>query len=416
MADLRRVVGAGILALTAVGSLHALQQSKQSSLKDALILYRQNRLAEALPLFDKAVTEDSTNPTTIAWQAETLRRLERYNLAVTQARRALTLSPCNAFAHEVLAAAYNPQHGVTEGNYDSVWVHLRRAVDCDPEDGNGWLNIWSEAMRRADRATEERALRRLAETGFLSRTAFSYNRWLLRDLPPNAVALSNGDLDTYPALSPQLTQGLRRDVAVVNLPMLNLWWYVLLLHERYGLPLPPDSSTLATRPMCGSGGADTVCLSRLVLIEWRRRAVDGRLGRPFAAFEDDMFPPGPGVFVRIGPLAVLRDTSPSFVDTTAIARSLRGIEGRDFADPGTTLMDRSAIRVASVAQKGMALHVAWVADLYGRELLRARRLREARDVLAWLRRFARNAELDTGQARDLIETYAQDLEAAGREP
>src|SRR6266436_3440546 len=129
LADLRRVVGAGILALTARGSLHALQQPKQSSLKDALILYRQNRLAEALPLFDKAVTEDSTNPTTIAWQAETLRRLERYNLAVTQARRALTLSPCNAFAHEVLAAAYNPQYGVTEGNYDSVWVHLRRAMD-----------------------------------------------------------------------------------------------------------------------------------------------------------------------------------------------------------------------------------------------------------------------------------------------
>lgn len=415
IADSRLLLCTGLLALAST-PLHALQESKGTNFKAALALYRENRLGEALPLFEEAVAEDSTNPTTLAWLAETLRRVERAESAVVVARRALVLSPCHAFAHGVIGIAYNPQYGTGLESYDTAWVHLSRAVTCDPEDGNGWLNIWSEALRRGDRTIEERALRRLRETNFFSGVTLAYNRWFLRDLPPNAVILTNGDVDTYPALAFQLKDGLRRDVAVVNTSMLNLWWYVQLVHARFGLPLPADSATLATRPMCGSGGADTVCLAGLVLGEWRRLAFAGTLKRPLAALVESAVPPGPGVLVRTGPVALLRSSAPSPLDTAAVWRSLRGLDPHDFAGPGTSPMDRSAIRISSTTTQGFSLQVAWLAVLYGGELLRAQRLRDARQLLEWLRRFERESGMDTPQGREIVDGYARDVAAAEREP
>src|SRR6267142_2733181 len=75
MADARSLLCAGLFAVAAGASLHAMQQSKDGALNAALVFYRQNRLEEALTLFEQAATEDSTSPTTIAWFAETLRRL-----------------------------------------------------------------------------------------------------------------------------------------------------------------------------------------------------------------------------------------------------------------------------------------------------------------------------------------------------
>ena len=416
MPDSRLVFCVAVLALAAPGRLRAVQEEKGSSLKKGLVLYRQNQLAAALPLFEQAVIADSTNPTTLAWLAETLRRLEKGERAVTVARRALKLSPCHAFAHTVIGTAYNPQFGIGLDNYDSVWVHLNRAVDCDPDDGNAWVNIWSESLRRGDQRIEQQLLGRLIDSKFLSRTALSYGRWILRDLPPNALLVSNGDLDTYPPLALQLKEGLRRDIVVVNAGMLNLWWYVLLMHARHGLPLPPDSAALATRPMCGTGGADTLCLGQLVQLEWRRHAADGRLRRPLAVMWADMLPPGPGVLVQTGPVVVVHGSAGSAIDTAATWKSLRAVDGRDFADPDVTAADRSAVRLASASHRGMPLHVVWIAVVYGGALADAERLFDAQQVLEWLRRFARDARLDTPQTQELIDDYARALELAGREP
>jgi len=415
MAEARSLIWAGVISLAAV-RLDGMQAKMPDPLNAALVLYRQNHLAAALPLFVQAAAADSTNPTTLAWLAETLRRLEKGDSAVAVARRALALSPCHAFAHTVMGAAYNPWYRMGLDNYDSTWVHLRRAVECDPNDGNAWLNLWGEALRRGDRRLETQSLRRLVETRFLSRTALSYDRWLLRDLPPNTVLVASGDLDTYPALALQVVERLRPDVVVVNSGMLHLWWYVQEVHAKYGLPFPGDSATLAARPICGSGGADTVCLGDLVLQEWRRLAAEEKLTRPLVVEWDSMLPQGPGVLVRIGPVAMLRSRSESLVDTAAVWRSLRGIDGTDFADPIVTPNDRGAIRIASAAEQGLQLHVAWTAVVYGGALMQGGRVRDARDLLEWLRRFVRDSRLEVSQARTLVDDYAHDVEAAERKP
>ena len=68
-------------------------------------------------------------------------------------------------------------------------------------------------------------------------TDFAYN--MLVGLDPNAILLTNGDNDTYPLVALQACRGFRKDVAVLNLSLLNLGWYRRdWRNDRLAVPVP----------------------------------------------------------------------------------------------------------------------------------------------------------------------------------
>lgn len=202
--------------------------------------YLAGDLETAEDLFTQFAAAHPDNADAQAWLAETQRRRGELEEAWISARAALEIEPCHAFAHTVMAEVANPMFnpGGPHSSADDAWAHILRAAECDPEDGNVWLEMWSQALRRGDEKREKASLRNLVATGFLTPAVLAYSRWMLRDLPQNAVLLTNGDMDTYPPLALQLTEDFRTDVGIINYSLLNTEWYPEVVARRYHLPLP----------------------------------------------------------------------------------------------------------------------------------------------------------------------------------
>lgn len=371
-------------------------------------LYAENKLAEAYPLFAAVAAKSPRDADAHAWLAETARRTGRYHEADDAARAALAIDSCNAFALTVLAYLYQPIYsGWEPASADSSWHYYRRAVTCDPGDGNAWVGLWMEALRRGEQAWETRALTRLDTSGFLTPPVLAYNRWVLRELPPRALLVTSGDWDTYPALALQVVERLRPDVGIANLALLNLPWYVRLVSERYGLR--PFADSVLDRLQASGHLADSV------VQVWRTWSLTGHLERPLAAATtvgSALEHGGPGTLQDAGPYQLLTSDTAA-ADTSAMRRALTDVKAGDFAGPEVSPADRSAIRVSAAGRHALATAVVWTALRYSAAMLDAGNGAEATRALDWADAFVKDAGLGQEQ-REMVQRWrARAAGAAG---
>ncbi|MEL6614401.1 MAG: tetratricopeptide repeat protein [Bacteroidota bacterium] len=330
----------------------------------ALDLYFEGYTEDAIHAFRKEIAEAPTPEAALesrAWLAEALRRQGQRQEsaaylaeAVEQSRRVIDAEPCHARALLTLGETYNPQHTLEWGGVsaDSAWHYIRRATDCDPDDGNAWMAVWVEALNRGERPLAETALRRMAETEFWTPSVLAYARWVLREVPENALVLTNGDADTVPMQILRHVEGLRPDVAVVNVPLIGMPGVVREAADRFDLPLPDSLNTFESR-YDARGSVEVwpdrrwFTLSDHVLAFWLAESEAGRLQRPVVAAHTvvDSAIDTKATFRDFGAYR-LAHAEPG-AEVEAIRRSLDGIRGDDFSGPAASPQDRSPVRHSS---------------------------------------------------------------------
>jgi len=106
---------------------------------------------------------------------------------------------------------------------------LERAVDIDPNYVDPWFSLITIYMSSHEEEKTNLALRKVYESGYIFDDVMDYNYNVLTCLDSNAVLITNGDNDTYPAWVLQRLMNYRPDVTVANMSLLNTDWYPVYL-------------------------------------------------------------------------------------------------------------------------------------------------------------------------------------------
>ncbi len=318
---------------------------------------------------------------TRAWLAEALRRdafdsSSEWGMqdAVEEARAVVESSPaCHARALLTLGDAYNPQVFTWDGaSADSAFHYMQRAAACDPDDGNAWMSLWVEAIARADGPLAQEALERMWETEFWSPPTIALARWVLSDVPQDALLLAYGDGDTVPLEMLTRVEGFRPDVTVVNVSLAGYPPAARGYAALYGLPLPDSIETFESRYDARGSmrqyPTNVYWLSDHVIDYWLAESAAGRF-RPVVAaptMDRAVLANKTGVIYR-GAYAEPDPASgvdPERVqtDVESFARSLAELRGDDFAGPAASAQDRSPVRHGAESYAYVPLYsLLWLA-------------------------------------------------------
>lgn len=135
--------------------------------------------------------------------------------------------------------------------------------------------------------------------------AFDYSYNILQTCEPDAVIFTNGDNDTFPLWFLQYVYGIRPDVRVVNLSLLNTPWYIKQLkHQEPKVPISLSDQQIED----------------LEIIPWQKRRIE--IPVPGSVRQEALAEMGE--FVSLEDQPVLSDTSISItVDPTVFNQAIR---------------------------------------------------------------------------------------------
>lgn len=373
-------------------------KSPNNLLDSSSIIYYENDLPEAYYKLALVIKSDSNNVEALNYYAEVCRRLEYFNESDLITKMVLEKSSCNSFALTTLGDLYLPQYSNWEkANYDTSWKYYLQAIRCNEAEGQAWLSIWNVSIYRDDLEMERKALEHIYQLKFFTDPVLSYNRWMLKSLPQNAILITNGDMDTYPALALQISENLRPDIVVVNYSMLNMYSYADFISKRNNIVLPFTlEESKSIKPRYSDDSTHINYIAYDILEYWKDLSKNKELGRPlsFASTLSTWIIPSENKLKLLGPTYLYE---PSLTDNGwdegILDSAMFYILGDNFKGKIVSGLDRSPIRRNSSNDFIKELIISPY-TFYAVELYRQGNKIKAQKVIDWALNFAENSEAE----------------------
>lgn len=121
-----------------------------------------------------------------------------------------------------------------------LYHHLEKAYELDPNRTEIYSEMINHAAMHQDLESMATFNAKWMESGEISQGILAWNYNALMSVEPNAILLTYGDNDTYPAWMLQQVQALRKDVEVVNVNLLRKQIYCDAIFEKCGIPAYTD--------------------------------------------------------------------------------------------------------------------------------------------------------------------------------
>lgn len=229
----RRLAGAGValVALLAAGA-RAESPSLLSGMPPEVLSLRDRMLdrSEYSSLADRWRQYAESHPESavaLVMRSRAMRYADEGDRAGRAAlvRKANALDPSCPEALEALAAMAMGEDGSVPP--DEARALAERAVELAPDWPRPHFTLWSLAMADGDAPAAAAHAAALVDKGGIPSPLLDFGHNLLVSADENAVVFTNGDNDTYPPCALQAKTGLRTDVRVANLSLLNVLGYAI---------------------------------------------------------------------------------------------------------------------------------------------------------------------------------------------
>ncbi len=196
--------------------------------------------------WEAVLAEEASDPA--AW---------RYRYAAARAANLRGMAPKYDLDSLIRAMQENLDEHTFEYHYLLSWhaglgapgyaEHLRRASALAPERWELYDQLIAYHLTQGDTGQAAVFCRRWLESGEVSAGLLHWNYNALMSVEPGGILLTYGDNDTYPAWLLQYGRGIRQDVTVLNLHLLQLPDYRHRVLRALGLP-PKEKMPTARDP------------------------------------------------------------------------------------------------------------------------------------------------------------------------
>jgi tetratricopeptide (TPR) repeat protein len=223
-----------------------------SKLAAADKLFFANKFVEAEKAYGKIVESNPKCVDAVIGLGRALRYEGKLDMASREFKKAYELDKSYPMAVLFYGEALIPWYGMAPKDVPQTELvdrgigHLEEALKMDSSLAEAHLTLWPAYLSTGDLGKADAQLKALSDENYFPKPVLDFGYNLLASADKNAIIFTHGDMDTYPLLTLQQGRGLRTDVRVVNVNLLNLPWYAKYVRDKMGVPISVPNEVLDT--------------------------------------------------------------------------------------------------------------------------------------------------------------------------